>query len=156
MSRSCSRQTGGRFELTGLKSSWATGPRACVHQCPQTTMVLPSQCLEPHRPPMALILHREALRAGLSEWLSGPGSGGSSALLQEQGCPPGVCWGAEEGGPGLCLRSVHNRLAGGWHPWVSFQPPQLPCLGVYGAQQLACRYSRTSYVKWTAASSKFN
>lgn len=32
----------------GLKPSWATGPRAGVHQCLPTTMVLPSQCLGPH------------------------------------------------------------------------------------------------------------
>lgn len=143
------------MELTGLKPSWATGPRAGVHQCLPTTVALPSQCLRPH-PPIALILHREALRPGLPEWLSGPGPGGSAALLQEQGCPPGVCCRAEESGPGLCLRSVHNRLAGGWHPRVSLQPPQLPYLGVYGVQQLACRDSRTGYMEWTVASSMFD
>lgn len=127
----------------------------CTSVCRQPSRFLHSASDLTHLS-LSLILHREALHAGLSEWLSGPGPGGSEALLQEQGCPPGVCCRAEESGPGLCLRSVHNRLAGGWHPRVSLQPPQLPYLGVYGVQQSACRDSRTGYVEWTVASSMFN
>lgn len=63
--------------------------------------------------------HREAVCAGVSEWLSWPRTGGGSAFLQEQGSSPGVCGRAAEGGPGLCLCSVHNGLVGGWHPGVS-------------------------------------
>lgn len=63
--------------------------------------------------------HRKALCAGVSEWLSGAGPGDGPAFLQEQGCSPGVCGGAAEGGAGLHLRGVCHGLAGGWHPGVS-------------------------------------
>lgn len=89
--------------------------------------------------------HREAFCAGVSEWLSGPWTGGGSAFLQEQGCSPGVCGRAADGGPGLCLCRVHHWLAGRWHPGVSpvwagsggdallpIQPP-LPHQGWYGS-----------------------
>ena len=72
--------------------------------------VSPCSCLSPHR---------EAVCAGIPERLARPGTGGGPPFLQEQGCAPGICGRAAEGGPGLCICGVHHGLVGGWHPGVS-------------------------------------